>query len=212
MDAEASSLSKAARTRQFIQAQAAPLFNKRGFAGTSLLDLTDATGLTKGALYGNFKDKERIALATFSYSMQVVRKVMKGRLDDLTSNKQKLIALLEFFGEYVMRPPIPGGCPMMNYGVEADDSQRFMRKTVAREMQATVKFIQQCLERGIQEGEFKSTVDAAATAQMIFCSIEGAIVVSRVTGDSAPMAAVVSHCRAVFDQATVHRDSFTVNK
>ena len=33
-------------------------------------------------------------------------------------------------------------------------------------------------------------------------SIEGAIVVSRVTGNPAPMAAVVTHCRAVLDQLT----------
>jgi TetR/AcrR family transcriptional repressor of nem operon len=194
--------SKSERTREFIREQAAPLFNKRGFAGTSLIDLTEATGLSKGALYGNFKDKEGIALATFSYSMLQVRKIMKSRMDRLPSNKKKLIELLEFFGEFVMNPPIPGGCPMMNYGVEADDSQRFMRKSVAREMQSTVSFIQQCLERGVQSGEFKSTIDAAATAQVFFSAIEGAIVVSRVVGDPAPMAAVVAHCRSVLDHIT----------
>ena len=88
---------------------------------------------------------------------------------------------------------------MMNYGVESDDSQRFLRKSVAREMQSTVGFIQQCLKIGVQEGEFKSTVDVTAVAHVIFCSIEGAIVVSRVTGTRSPMAAVVTHCRAMLD-------------
>ena len=196
------SYSKSERTREFIREQAAPLFNKLGFAGTSLVDLTEATGLSKGALYGNFKDKEGIALATFAYSMQQVRKAMESRIDRSPSNKRKLIELLEFFGEFVMNPPIPGGCPMMNYGVEADDSQRFMRKAVAREMQSTVGFIQQCLEKGMQGGEFKPTIDAAAMAQVIFCAIEGAIVVSRVVGNPAPMAAVVTHCRSVLDHLT----------
>ncbi|WP_144916166.1 TetR/AcrR family transcriptional regulator [Mucilaginibacter frigoritolerans] len=35
-------------TRDFILQKVAPLFNKKGYAGTSLSDLTDATGLTKG--------------------------------------------------------------------------------------------------------------------------------------------------------------------
>ncbi|HTF20394.1 MAG TPA: TetR/AcrR family transcriptional regulator [Chryseolinea sp.] len=193
-------LSKAARTREFIREQAAPIFNKQGFAGTSLGDLTVATGLSKGALYGNFKDKEGIALAAFGYSMEQIRKVMTSRLDPLSSNRQKLVELLNFFGEYVMHPPIPGGCPMINYGVEADDSQRFMRKVIAREMQSTMGFIQRCLEKGTESGEFKSDFEAPAIAQLIFCAVEGAIVVSRVTGSPAPMAAVVAQCRTMLDR------------
>lgn len=200
---EPSNLSKAERTREFIREQAAPLFNQQGFAGTSLGDLTQATGLSKGALYGNFKDKEGIAVAAFGYSMEQIRKVMQSRLDPLASNKQKLNELLNFFSEYVMHPPIPGGCPMINYGVEADDNQKFIRKVVAREMQSTISFIQRCLEKGTACGEFKSTIEAAAIAQLIFCAVEGAIVVSRVTGSSAPMAAVVAHCRSILDRLSV---------
>jgi TetR/AcrR family transcriptional repressor of nem operon len=40
-------LSKSERTKQFIIEKTAPVFNKKGFAGTSISDLTDATGLTK---------------------------------------------------------------------------------------------------------------------------------------------------------------------
>jgi AcrR family transcriptional regulator len=198
----ASEARKGERTREFIRERAAPLFNKQGFAGTSLGDLTEATGLTKGALYGNFKDKEGIALEAFAYSMQQIRVMMRSRVDPLPTYKQKLLALVEFFGEYVMHPPIPGGCPMMNYGVEADDSQRFMKKSVAREMQSTILFIQRCLDQGVAGGEFRSSVDTAVVAQVIFCAIEGAIVVSRVKGSPAPMAAVVEYCKSILDQLT----------
>jgi len=198
----ASEARKGERTREFIRERAAPVFNKQGFAGTSLGDLTEATGLTKGALYGNFKDKEGIALEAFAYSMQQIRVIMRSRVDPLPTNKQKLVALLEFFGEYVMHPPIPGGCPMLNYGVEADDRQRLMKKSVAREMQSTIAFIQRCLDQGIASGEFKTSIDAPVVAQVIFCAIEGAIVVSRVKGSPAPMAAVVEYCKSILDQLT----------
>ena len=58
--------SKAQRTAQFIIEKAAPLFNTRGYAGTSMNDITRATGLTKGAIYGNFDNKEEIAIAAFN--------------------------------------------------------------------------------------------------------------------------------------------------
>ncbi|MBL7756118.1 MAG: TetR family transcriptional regulator, partial [Chitinophagaceae bacterium] len=47
---------KAERTRQHIIEKAAPFFNKKGYADTSLSDITAATGLTKGAIYGNFEN------------------------------------------------------------------------------------------------------------------------------------------------------------
>ena len=60
--------SKAERTRSFIIESTAEIFNKKGYAGTSLSDLTEATGLTKGSIYGNFENKEDVALAVFDYN------------------------------------------------------------------------------------------------------------------------------------------------
>ena len=46
---------KSAFTKQYIIETVAPVFIKYGYAGTSLSDITKATGLTKGAIYGNFR-------------------------------------------------------------------------------------------------------------------------------------------------------------
>ena len=61
-------MNKAERTRQYIIEKTAPIFNKKGYAGTSLSDMTGATGLTKGSIYGNFNDKDEVALAAFDHS------------------------------------------------------------------------------------------------------------------------------------------------
>ncbi|MFW6333752.1 MAG: TetR family transcriptional regulator, partial [Desulfosalsimonas sp.] len=41
---------KSERTRRRIIEKAAPVINKKGAAGTSIADLADATGLTKGGI------------------------------------------------------------------------------------------------------------------------------------------------------------------
>ncbi len=61
-------LTKAERTRQYIIASTAEIFNKKGYEGTSLTDLTSATKLTKGSIYGNFRNKEEVAAAAFDAS------------------------------------------------------------------------------------------------------------------------------------------------
>ena len=73
-------MTKASRTRQFIISKTAPVFNTQGYAGTSLIDLTKATGLSKGALYGNFSNKEEIAMSVFQHSMEKVREAAQTKI------------------------------------------------------------------------------------------------------------------------------------
>ena len=61
-------ITKSDRTKQFILEKVAPVFNKNGYFGTSMSDITEATGLTKGAIYGNFKNKEDLAYYSFYFN------------------------------------------------------------------------------------------------------------------------------------------------
>lgn len=51
-------------TRDQLLAQAARLFAERGFAGVSLVDIAQAAGFTKGAVYNHFGSKEQVFLAS----------------------------------------------------------------------------------------------------------------------------------------------------
>ena len=58
-------------TSEIILNKVAPIFNKQGYVGTSLTDITKATGLTKGAIYCNFSNKEDLALKSFQLNIKV---------------------------------------------------------------------------------------------------------------------------------------------
>src|SRR6185436_8961099 len=90
-------MSKAQRTRQFIVEQTAPIFNVKGYAGTSVSDMTAATGLTKGSVYGNFADKEEVALAAFEHNWSRVRTALRSAIDGQASSRDKLLAMLAVF-------------------------------------------------------------------------------------------------------------------
>lgn len=193
-------MTKAIRTRAFILEKTAPVFNRQGYSGTTLSDLTKVTGLTKGALYGNFQDKQGIAAAAFKHSMEKVRRATLASTSKATTNKDKLLQLFEFFGAFVMNPPVPGGCPMMNTAVEADDNQDFIRTEVVAEIKRTMRYFSTLIQQGIQAGEFKANIKPVEIASMFFCSIEGAIVMSRITASRTPMNAVLNHCKSVLEQ------------
>lgn len=193
-------MGKAERTRQFIVEKTAPIFNKKGFEATSLSDLTRATGLTKGAIYGNFSDKEEIRKEAFNYAMDKVRGLVSERMISANTYKEQLIAVIGFYASYVLTPPIPGGCPLLNTAIEADDHDIGMRKRVALELNSTVNFIKSLLDKGVMAGEFKSDIDSKSLAYLFFCSVEGALMFSRAERSSKSMDAVVSHCKEILNQ------------
>src|SRR5665213_1835425 len=51
------------QTRQYLIQAAARVFAERGFHGASLDQVAAAAGITKGAVYSNFKNKEDLFLA-----------------------------------------------------------------------------------------------------------------------------------------------------
>jgi TetR/AcrR family transcriptional repressor of nem operon len=186
---------KAERTRQQIIEATAPIFNTKGFEGTSLADLCKATGLTKGALYGNFENKEELSLAAFDFTIQKMRDHGRDLVDAKTSYKEKLIALLEFFTRYVLNPPVKGGCPLLNTAIEADDYRVSMRKNVSKELEESIAYMVNIMDKGKKAGEFRSDIKSRELALFFFCAIEGAIMFSRVSSSDEAMKVVVKNIK-----------------
>lgn len=192
-------MTKSERTRAFIIESTAPLFNTKGYDGTSLYDLCEATKLTKGALYGNFKDKDDLFNAAFQFAIRRMKEEGSKHIDRASTNHEKLKALLEFFTRYVLDPPVKGGCPLLNNAVDADDHRPQMKKVIARELQKQVDYITKLLEDGKAAGEFNKNFDAREFALLCFCAIEGAIMFSRVSSSEEAMNAVSANLSRLID-------------
>ncbi|MES2575257.1 MAG: TetR/AcrR family transcriptional regulator [Bacteroidota bacterium] len=173
-------MSKAEQTRQFIIEKTAPLFNKKGYAGTTLSDITAATGLTKGSIYGNFKNKDEIVLSVFKYSSGELAK----RVDAATSVENnaysQLIAFTDFYRNNWSLIFEKGGCPLLNSATEVDDSLPFMKATVAYSFANWSKKIEIIIESGINNKEFKKEINSNDYANTFIILIEGGILLSKI--------------------------------
>jgi AcrR family transcriptional regulator len=56
-------------TRTKLLAAAETLFTKHGFAGTSVEEIAEAAGFTRGAFYSNFEDKDDIFLSLLDHKL-----------------------------------------------------------------------------------------------------------------------------------------------
>ncbi|MBS1780844.1 MAG: TetR/AcrR family transcriptional regulator [Bacteroidetes bacterium] len=175
-------MKKSERTKQFIVEQVAPIFNIKGYAGTSLSDMTSATGLTKGSIYGNFSGKDDVALAAFDYNLAKLQHIISGEMSKQTDTRDKLLVYVTAYENYLRLPFPQGGCPILNTAIEADDTHPKLKQRAAKAIESWKAKIVDLVEAGIEEGAFKKTTDAEATALSIIALIEGSIMITKATG------------------------------
>ena len=168
-------------TRQFIIEATAEVFNKKGYAATSITDLEKATGLTKGSIYGNFENKDAVALAVFDYNLENKRHLINEQVDECTNYKDKLSTHVLMHYPAAKVPFTPGGCPMQNTAIEADDTNEALRKRAANGLLLWTEDIATIIKNGIAANEFKVDTDATATALHIISLIEGGAMIGKAT-------------------------------
>lgn len=176
-------MSKADRTREFIIEKTAQVFNKKGYAGTSLNDLTEATGLTKGALYGNFENKDDMAVAVFEYNLSLVRGLFFGKSDGPGNALEQLLGIPELLKANFRLLAAHGGCPILNTSTEADDNHPLLKKNVCKAIESWHNGLQKIIERGIKEKSIRKGIQAKHYANVIMAMVEGSLMLSKVSGD-----------------------------
>ncbi|MCO6488487.1 MAG: TetR/AcrR family transcriptional regulator [Phaeodactylibacter sp.] len=174
---------KAEKTRQYIVEKAASLFNSKGFAGTSMDDIVKATGLSKGGVYGNFSSKEDIALAAFEHAVQRVSREVRQRTRVIGPAPDKLRAVVYFYKERILDPPIEGGCPIQNTAIDADDSNPALRSRVIAALDEWQQRIVYTLEKGKERGEVLPSADSRAFAARFIGTLEGGIMLAQLYKD-----------------------------
>jgi AcrR family transcriptional regulator len=166
---------------------AAPIFNKKGYAGTSMADLTAATGLTKGSIYGNFKDKNDVAVNAFQHNIDLIFDFFSKELGTARSTTDKLLAYPRGFRKIYPMILSYGGCPILNTGVEADDTHAVLRKMAVDVLAKWKKSMVGLIEKGKAEGTIRADVEATGTAEVLISLMEGGSVLAKVTGEASYM-------------------------
>lgn len=185
-------MGKAEKTKQFIIEKTAPVFNSKGFWGTSLHDLTNVTGLTKGSIYGNFKNKDEVALAVLEFNLAKVRTILTDAIAEKKSYRDKLLCYPDLYENFARHDFPTGGCPILNTAIEADDTHPALKKAAKKALLYWKNTIVHLINKGKEKGEFKTETSAEESALTIIALIEGSRMMIKLTGQ-------LSHNRAVMN-------------
>ena len=176
-------MTKAEHTKQLIIEKAAPVFNKKGYTGTTLSDLTKSTGLTKGALYGHFKNKDELAIASFDFNINRILSGLKLKISQKENPVEKLLSFpqyfLDIYGKVVQR----GGCPIMNTAIDTDDTHEELNKRVKIIIINLKNNLISIIEEGQKQNLIGMNINPARYASLFLSLFEGGLLLSKTTGD-----------------------------
>ncbi|MEO5910705.1 MAG: TetR/AcrR family transcriptional regulator [Pelobium sp.] len=181
---------KAERTKQFIIEQSAPIFNSKGIAGTTIDDILAATKMAKGGIYGNFENKEAISIASVDFLFSKMSAKAYAVMSKEKTAVKKLFAFIDL-RENPLVPYIEGGCPILNLGVDSDNTNPTVKKKVKAMIEGSMTLFIDILKQGIANGELSTQLNPEEYCLKVLVMLEGATLVSRVTDSIKPMHTVI---------------------
>lgn len=194
-------MAKGEQTRQVILQQAAQIFSMNGYAGTSLDDLMTATRLTKGGIYNHFDNKEALSLAAFDYAVELVRERFRESLAGKRTTRTRLRAVIDLFYSLLIDPLFAGGCILLNTAIEADDTSPVLRERTQKAFDDWRQTIMRTMNKGLELGDVRPGTDPEVAATIFISTLEGAIMLSKLYGDTV-------HLRRAADHLSAYVDSF----
>lgn len=142
---------------KIIQA-ALELFVRNGYHGTSINQITQKIGLTKGALYSHFSSKGELLLRIIEeFDCQYIEKLIKAVNDHEGDALEKLNCAINFSSKFALEnPDLCVFLTFLTMELKADVDFQPALKAVYRKYE---KLISDVIKHGINQGLLKKSID-----------------------------------------------------
>jgi TetR/AcrR family transcriptional repressor of nem operon len=187
-------MKKSERTKALILEKASAIFNVKGIAGTSIEDILLASKVARGCLYGHFENKDELVLASLNHLLQLKAGESSTVMERQTSAAGKIFAYLDIHKDTV-NPTLSGGCPVMNFSTEVDDTNPLLAKLIRLDVTRTLKILTEILQNGVEQGELSERLVSAPFALKMFSAIKGALVITNLNGSASPIRTVIKELK-----------------
>ncbi|MET7979937.1 TetR/AcrR family transcriptional regulator [Streptomyces mirabilis] len=162
-------------------------FWNQGYGATSLQDLTDATGLGKGSLYGAFGDKRQLFLHVLdSYRTEQLNSV-RAILTGPGAAVERLTLLVEGVAKGFAEDPLRRGCLLVNSTSELHSNEPDVVSRSRTTYQVVEDLLIACVKEAQQDGSIKPSADPQELGRLILAVMQGIEFLAKTDMDDAAL-------------------------
>jgi TetR/AcrR family transcriptional repressor of nem operon len=144
-----------------------------------------------GGIYRHFSSKEELAAEAFEYAWKAA---LDARMHDLDEIPNSVDKLKQFVANFVRRrSSVPGGCPLLNTAIDADDGNPVLRECALKGLRAWRDRLCAVASTGIKRREIRRGINARKLATLIISSLEGALMIARLKRGPEALTAAQAH-------------------
>lgn len=162
--------------------KATALFWHKGYNGTSMDDLTKATGLSRSSLYNSFGDKHSLFMRCLHYYLADQQKSLMQAVGVTSSPLKKIKIAFKYMVDVILQDGKRDGCLMVNTTTELSNIDGDVGTLVLQNTDAMEHLFQQWVKEAQQQGEMSKTFTPQAVARHLFNTYSGL----RISGQAKP--------------------------
>lgn len=180
--------SRGERTRGRIIGHATLLIHDKGYGKTTIEDVIEAAGITKGSFYFHFSSKEELGYAVIDNASSFILEGVRAAFDrrDLAPI-QRLELMLRGVQGLIEDAECTRGCILGNLALEMSHANEGFRSKLAGVFRNWSSLIAGELEEMKGSGGLPPDFDCPTYADLIVSALEGGIMMSKVSLDPSPL-------------------------
>ena len=194
-------LNKGILTRQNITKKSLQVFSVKGYFNTSINDILEATGLTKGGLYGHFASKEEIWYAVYDEAVKIWRTIVFKDIKNISNPLERIeITIENHLANYLGKDVFDGGCFFVNMLVEISGQSEKMSNHILRGFVQFSRLLRTWLEDADDKGLLKEGLNYREIPNFIIISLNGAATLYSASKDTSIWKETITQMRFYIDQ------------
>jgi len=176
------------------------LFWRKGYAATSIKDLTEVTHLQPGSLYGVFKSKRCLFLQSLDFYFLNLYSLINNILHSDKAPLERIYSFFDYFITQAENDTDRKSCLLVNTLLEIPSEDKQINRQVAEMFLKIEKEFSRVLVEAQEKGDLKKQADAEALAKMLMSGIFGLQVYNRMQADQQGLKKIIKNLLSTLEK------------
>lgn len=159
--------------RNTVLQKATEVFHKKGYNGTSMQDLVDATDLNRSSIYNSFGSKLNMFLEVLSHYQSIYGNNFSQKLAQSYNATEAIEAIFDLYIHEIINDNDRKGCLVINCKSEMTNQEPLIKSFMEKNQDRMIAMLEDIVTKGQMEKIFNQNQAANQYALYLFSSIQG---------------------------------------